>query len=144
MEIMTRLNLVPPELINNKQLFAEYREIPRILGHVIKHAKLGKRLTDYKIPEKFCLNRGHETFFYDKCLYVFSRWLLIRVELVSRGFLLGRKFQWLVQARYNRICREHPEYVGDPFYPSYEDLYLSMARLVRRSRFISVREELRR
>lgn len=78
---MTRINCgIPPKELNNKMLFAEYREIKRIPNLVSK----GKFTLD-KQPNKFKLGEGHCKFFYDKCGYLLNRFKSLRGECLNRN-----------------------------------------------------------
>ncbi len=79
---MTRINAgIPPQLLTNKHLLAEHREIKRIPNMVAKHGYDPK-----SIPAEFCLGKGHVKFFYDKQSYLLTRYLDIQDECVRRGF----------------------------------------------------------
>jgi deoxyribonuclease (pyrimidine dimer) len=77
---MTRINCgIPPAELNNKMLFAEYREIKRIPNLITK----GKFSLNGQ-PKKFKLGTGHCKFFYDKCGYLLKRFKLLRQECLNR------------------------------------------------------------
>ena len=79
---MTRINvgISPTELVN-QHLLAEHREIKRIPNCVAK----GKYNMD-GIPDRFKLGTGHVKFFYNKLLYLKSRYIKLYEECISRGF----------------------------------------------------------
>jgi deoxyribonuclease (pyrimidine dimer) len=108
---MTRINAdLPPRLLTDQHLFAEYREMRRIPKSLIKSldawstSELAAR-----IPPVFCLGRGHVTFFYDKGLFLTERYALLRSELLARGYRLNDDGVFDNLAVYER----HPEFLGD-------------------------------
>ena len=82
---MTRINIVPVQEIQNKQLMAEYHESIRVFSYVIKSEKIPE------IPEKYCLGTGHVKFFFDKIPFILERYSQIHSELLKRGFKLNQE-----------------------------------------------------
>ena len=79
---MTRINVgIPPAELVNQHLIAEHREIKRIPNCIAK----GKYNMD-GIPNRFKLGTGHVKFFYNKLLYLKSRYIKLYEECISRGF----------------------------------------------------------
>lgn len=79
---MTRINAsIRPAELNNAMLFAEYREIKRVANKVKKN----KYDFSKPIPTEFCLNRGHESYFRDKILYLSKRSDELYKECLKRG-----------------------------------------------------------
>ncbi|CAL9967846.1 endonuclease V N-glycosylase UV repair enzyme [Vibrio phage D69] len=76
---MTRVNVIPPELLSDEWLLAEYREIKRIPNNVRsgKYRMIG-------IPDHYVLGIGHEKFFIDKLMFIKNRHDAIRGELSLR------------------------------------------------------------
>lgn len=93
---MTRINLVHPSELTDQHLFAEFREIkmvPKALQRSIHAAQSrGDCLDDVyvSIPNKFTLNRGHVSFFYDKGTYLEHRFADLRLELAKRDITYNR------------------------------------------------------
>lgn len=89
---MTRINLVPPAELTDQHLFAEFREIkmvPKSLQRSLRASTTrGETLHTFRqrIPKVYTLNKGHVSFFYDKGVYLRSRYADIRFELMRRGF----------------------------------------------------------
>lgn len=81
---MTRINILPPKALTDQHLFAEYREIGRILTLVKKRIDDKKPLND--VPLYFTLNTGHVKFFYNKTKYIYNRIQYLKSELDLRGF----------------------------------------------------------
>lgn len=79
---MTRINvgIAPHELIR-QHLLAEHREIKRI-----PNAVAAGRYNLGAVPEEFCLGRGHVAFFYNKLLYLRTRYWSLYLECRSRGY----------------------------------------------------------
>lgn len=80
---MTRINVVPVTELADQHLMAEYRELPRILTVVAKTPEPNYLEGDYRLGE------GHVRFFYDKGLYLFTRYCALVAELRVRGFQLN-------------------------------------------------------
>jgi len=79
---MTRINAsIRPAELNNAMLFAEYREIKRVANKV----KNNKYDFSKPIPDVFCLNRGHESYFRNKILYLSKRSDELYKECLKRG-----------------------------------------------------------
>lgn len=76
---MTRVNVIPPELLPDEWLLAEYREIKRIPNNV----RNGKYIMK-NVPDHYVLGMGHEKFFIDKLLFIKKRHDAIRRELSLR------------------------------------------------------------
>ena len=83
---MTRINLVDPSELSDQHLVAEYREIFMVgssLQRSLKSKNWGKTLAN--IPEKYTLNKGHVTFFYNKGKYLYKRYDSLVEEMKKRG-----------------------------------------------------------
>ena len=83
---MTRINLVDPSELSDQHLVAEYREIFMVgssLQRSLKSKNWAKTLAN--IPEKYTLNRGHVTFFYNKGKYLYKRYDSLVEEMKKRG-----------------------------------------------------------
>lgn len=84
---MTRINCVNVEELTNLHLLAEYRELPRVFTLAAKaQQEKWKGLTVVPVPEHYVLGEGHVTFFYNKLLWCWLRWLALRDELILRGY----------------------------------------------------------
>lgn len=118
---MTRINVVPPEELCNKHLFAEWRELPRIYTAVNK--KDG--IVDFtKIPSKYVLGTGHVLFFYDKIKYLEKRYFDLTIELTKRGYNLSffREFEFTFPLE--RFAKIYNDYT-----PTQEAIELNRARI---------------
>lgn len=92
---MTRINLVPPEELNDQHLFAEFREIKMVPKSLLRSLRaivcravyvpdsVGQLIRS--VPREYVLGAGHVSFFYDKGEYLRKRYEIIRAELRYRG-----------------------------------------------------------
>lgn len=136
---MTRINLVDPAILTDKHLLAEYKEITRPFN------KMKKRLADNNpptdIPEKYCLGKGHETFFFNKLKWLHNRYHELLLELLCRGVNVDLN-------KFLEIFRDFEKtFEGsiywDSYHPTPEEIYLNMARLAKRSNIEAVQQELK-
>jgi len=136
---MTRINVVPVETLTDKHLLAEYKEITRPFNKVIKRLENGTYHSAV-IPTKYCLGKGHETFFFDKLRWLWFRYVNLYGELVNRRFNIDHdKFDRIKEDMF--INTMDTTAWGD-YTPTPEDMYLNMARLARRSNIDEVLNEL--
>jgi deoxyribonuclease (pyrimidine dimer) len=82
---VARINLVPPSELMDQHLFAEFREI-KMVPKSLRRSIAARGVSGLVIPERFTLNRGHVSFFYDKGAYLVRRYEEIKEELRVRGF----------------------------------------------------------
>lgn len=81
---MTRINsAIPVRNLTDEHLLAEHREIKRLPASFLKSYESGALK---RVPEKFCLGKGHVTFFLDKARFTLERYRLIHEECLRRGF----------------------------------------------------------
>ena len=88
---MTRINVVPVKELCNKHLFAEWREMPRLVKNL--QASLNRKTKPFRsseIPAEYVLGKGHVKFFFDKFEYLHKRHIEITKELLNRGYSLGK------------------------------------------------------
>lgn len=137
---MTRINLIDPSLLSDQHLAGEYKEITRVFTLAEKHIKAKKNVADLKIPAKFTLGSGHVSFFYDKIYFTWLRYGTLYRECVARGRDMDlEKFVTI---------REHVKqtFFGTGYWndwkPSHEEIYLSMARVVKMGKFDRALKEL--
>lgn len=79
---MTRINLVPPIVLCDQHLVAEYREIVRIPTLFWNAYNSEKRII---VPSEFTLGSGHVKFFYDKQRYLEIRFADLVSEMEARN-----------------------------------------------------------
>lgn len=106
---MTRINLIPVELLIDAHLLAEYREITRI-------SSLARK--DSTAPGHYTLGTGHVKFFYDKGMWLYERTEQLYAECVNRGFIILRKTYLL-----------HPDGLNSGWIPSDKALSENIYRL---------------
>lgn len=126
---MTRINLIAPSLLTNKQLLAEYRELPRIINRVAA----GR--TYKNIPAQFTMGAGHESFFGNKLWFLHKRHIAIRKELQRRHESFPHRFKGpyviCTKAAWNQCTYTQPYECRD-WTPSKRDILISMGRLTER------------
>jgi deoxyribonuclease (pyrimidine dimer) len=83
---MTRINCIDPDLLQDKHLLAEYRELPRIFGLIRKAQERGETPSNSQIPKAYRMGPGHVRFFYNKALWLVMRQESLIAECVRRGF----------------------------------------------------------
>ncbi len=83
---MTRINCIDPDLLSDKHLIAEYRELPRIFGQIRKAIERGEDPDDPRNPKNYKLGPGHVRFFYNKALFLQKRQSDLVRECLHRGF----------------------------------------------------------
>lgn len=115
---MTRVNVVPPQILLDQHLRAELREIPRVIT-LARHGA--------KIPPKYTLGTGHVTFFYDKLGYILRRIIALDIECKRRGFK-GLEMAYLAQIT-ESVYRSS---FNKDWTPSEEDVKLNMSRIIER------------
>ena len=87
---MTRINVVPVSELCNKHLFAEWREMPRLVANL--QSSLNRKTKPFtldEIPKEYKLGSGHVKFFYDKFMFLHDRHKDLTNELIHRGYNLG-------------------------------------------------------
>ena len=115
---MTRVNVVPPQLLLDQHLRAELREIPRVVT-LARHCA--------KIPQKYTLGTGHVTFFYDKLWYILKRIIALDIECKQRGFK-GLEMAYLAQITES----VYSSGFNKDWEPTEEDVKLNMSRIIER------------
>lgn len=77
---MTRINCVPPWLLTDEHLLAEWRELPRVYNYIN-----GKPSP----VDTYRMGKGHVLFFRDKTGWLSERHKNLTLELEKRGFNLN-------------------------------------------------------
>lgn len=109
---MTRINVVPVELLIDVHLLAEYREITRIS----KLARIPKQWEVF--PAEYTLGVGHVKFFYDKGLWLKTRTERLLIECLMRGY--GTEL---------KVYKKHPEGLNSDWVPTDKALMENIHRL---------------
>lgn len=136
---MTRINVVPVECLTDKHLLAEYKEITRPFNKVIKRMEK-ENTSNLSIPKTYVLGVGHETFFFDKLLWLWKRYAEVLYQLDNRGFNLDLDRFFTIQSDL-KTRLANTDFWND-YTPTPEDMYLNMARLTKRSNLGKVLEEI--
>ena len=115
---MTRINTLPPRLLLDEWLIAEYRELKRIPNKM----REGRYLPG-PLPPTYRMGPGHERFFLDKMLYLKLRHDKIRDEMWAR---FRRDYPIRVEVY------DLPEYLLNDWQPTLRDHQVNVGRLVER------------
>lgn len=124
---MTRINTIPPSLLMDQHLMAEYRELPMVNASLARTIRSKRGLRMENIPSQYTLNSGHVTFHYDKGLYLFNRFQLIVDELAKRGYNISpenRIIDW-------SVFKLQPNLWND-WQPNSQDHAVNVQRIVER------------
>lgn len=135
---MTRINCLPVETLSDKHLLAEYKEITRPFNKVEKRI-LAQTMKQVSIPPHYILGTGHETFFFNKLHYLHQRYQQLCQELLRRSVNVNLD-QFNEISTWIEKTFTHTPYWND-WKPRPEDMYLNMARLVKRSQFEAAKQE---
>jgi deoxyribonuclease (pyrimidine dimer) len=81
-----RINILPPSLLADQHLQAEYREIKMLPKAFIRSLNSFHSIKFGKISKTYTLNAGHGYFFYNKFKYIERRFQDILTEMRYRGF----------------------------------------------------------
>jgi deoxyribonuclease (pyrimidine dimer) len=87
---MTRINIVPVKELCNKHLFAEYREMPRLVKNLHQSLNRKTAFSMSEIPSEYVLGKGHVKFFFNKFKFLHERHKKITLELLKRGYKLSK------------------------------------------------------
>ena len=93
---MVRVNLVNPEKLSDQHLIAEYNEILMLASYIKRYPELKN------VPERYCLGKGHMTFFKDKLSYLKRRHENLKVEMRRRGFRAAKSVNLSFFSRANK------------------------------------------
>lgn len=136
---MTRINCVPVECLTDEHLLAEYKEITRPMNKALIRLENGT-FHQVEIPMTYRLGKGHETFFFDKMFWLFKRWREIMNALVRRQYNIDENKFWGIWTTLEDALIGTETW--NDWQPTPEDMYLNMARLAKRSKLQTVKEEL--
>lgn len=86
---MTRINLVPPEVLCRQHLVAEYKELPRVFALVRDAQVKGWTPVTHlpRAPVDYVLGPGHLFFFYTRLGFLVDRQCSLVAEMVRRGYV---------------------------------------------------------
>lgn len=140
---MTRINIIPVQCLTNSHLLAEYKEITRPFNKVISRIEkygVNDALNGVSIPNRYVLGAGHESFFFNKLLWLYKRYYKLKEELLNRGFNIDIDKFHEITRHLARELRSTPYW--NQWGTTPEDYYLNMARLTKRSNLQNVYQEL--
>lgn len=121
---MTRVNVLPAELLLSEHLLAELRETTRIPNAILS----GKAKIDFKaIPERYTLGKGHCLFFYTKLGYIRARYEQLYKEAKKRGFNVTYK-----DIDYSQLSPVHQVALTNDYIPTKEAQLLNIERICER------------
>lgn len=115
---MTRINVIPPSRLSSKHLVAEYRELPRVFGLVLKAIERGEKPN---LVGQYSMGKGHVRFFFPRLQWLLTRYDNLVVEMKRRGY----RPRYAQPARIDDIPRE---WWGD-WKPTAVDIETNMVRL---------------
>ena len=120
---MTRINsAIPVKCLTDEHLLAEHREIKRMSAFLERKVKSHKTPN---IPNSFTLGAGHMTFFVDKMLFLYRRYIELYNEVNTRGFnvtYFGDNF---------KSVRKYTAYWND-YKPSHDEYIILVERITNR------------
>lgn len=111
---MTRINTIPPQHLLDQHLFAEWRELPRVMA-------IARPLRPREAPDAYALGRGHLKFFYGLTGYLSARHAQLTSEVVARGFRIE-----------SRPALEPVEGLAGDWVPTADDHVTNLDRLAAR------------
>lgn len=123
---MTRINIIPPILLCNQHLKAEWTELPRAIDKAAKRVNKRKSFSD--VPKNFTMGRGHETFFFNKQTYLINRFESVRDEMLRRGMNVNDEWFW----KWKAVYADLPCWLKHNWQPSMKDKHILVNRLVSR------------
>lgn len=126
---MTRVNLVNVEDLADQHLFAEWREIkmvPPALDRSVNRMGGGDVLA--RIPDKYTLNTGHVTFFYNKMLFLYYRYKKLTEELKNRNYNIDDSRD----PADIFLSIKNPAFIGDAWEPTKDEIKINIERIVLR------------
>ncbi len=136
---MTRINLVPPNMLSDKHLLAEYRELPR----VFTLAKNSGAPFAHTVGNLYKLGPGHVLFFVNKIPWLLIRYKAIVGECFQRGFAIDSGLVDSVMGSAIDLINSRPDLCVE-YNPTPEEFYLNMARICIRSNYAEVKAEILR
>jgi deoxyribonuclease (pyrimidine dimer) len=83
---MTRINVVPVNELCNQHMFAEWREMPRLVGNLKQSLSRKKPFSMDEISPSYILGTGHVKFFYDKFQFLYNRHVELTKALIDKGY----------------------------------------------------------
>jgi deoxyribonuclease (pyrimidine dimer) len=118
-----RINVIPPNLLLDQHLFAEFREI-KMLPKMFLRSKNSKQGLG-TFGGKYTLNAGHGKCFYDKFNFIETRFEELKKEVLSRDYDIKDEFLFL------DLTKIPKEFFGD-YVPTPEAIRINSERIIER------------
>ena len=129
---MTRINTLKVNELSDELLINELGEIRRIFVNVLVRIESNKAFSD--IPKEYTLGAGHMKFFYNKCFYIYFRYLELRYEHEKRNKKpYSLEHLEVTESMYNQI-KEHDCDLCNDWSPSEQDIWHCKMRIIQRSK----------
>jgi hypothetical protein len=121
---MARVNCgINPSFLSDQHLIAESVEITMITGALRKD---GYKIKG-KVPDQYCLGKGHINFFKPKIIYLRNRLEEVNEEMKRRGFNPGTKIDL---TEFSYLCRYN--FSVKDWKPCFQDTALVRTRIIER------------
>lgn len=128
---MTRINIIPVSELTNEHAFGEYKEMLRPLTKVrnalVKYPNKWAFYKAYekKMPNEYTMGRGHETFMFDKLMFIAKRYQEICEWRKERGY----KYK---EISVEQLLEGLPDWVCQDYIPTPEALQINRERIAKR------------
>lgn len=129
---MTRINIIPAEMLTDEHLRGEYKEITRVFSLSRAHFESTGQMRPKDAPERYKLGKGHVKFFYDKLLWLAQRYRKLYELMKARGYNPDDELFESISEQAAKFIMDNYESLEWPQF-SPEEYYANMARIVRRS-----------
>ena len=102
-----RINIIPVELLADRHLIAEYREIKMLPKCIVRSSKSKNGIDYNSLPKEYTLNTGHGKFFYNKLGFIENRFQELIQEMKNRNFnvtcteLYDKKYNYSIISEIN-------------------------------------------
>lgn len=131
---MTRINVIPANMLLDQHLLAEVNEIPRLAKLTLKYWTRNYKSTNPEIlPNKYTMGEGHVKFFYDKGFYIRLRSLELDKEADKRRLAFQPAYSRLFED-YLTLTGRNSEIksVDKDWVPSVKDIEINIMRIIER------------
>jgi len=124
---VTRINVLPVNELNQKEIGGEWKELPRVFTLIKKRIAKGQSPSDIKAPSEYTLGTGHVLFFYTRVKFLVDRYHALAEEMLQRGYSPNLEmFNDIIDDVELSIPRE---WWGD-YIPTQEAIDMNIARMV--------------
>lgn len=118
-----RINVVNPRYLMDQHLIAEYGEIQNMMLAYYRRSMKSGKFDWNRVSDKYTLNTGHATFFYNKMGFVVERFDIVVEEMHRRNFNTN-----LLYLDYSEVPEEHM----NSYEVSIEDIEVNLERIEQR------------